>query len=96
MWGMTPQHKECDPRHTGNALQSCCTTAALCKMMSSTRHVQALLLLQLGLQHYCKEMMKGNGVTWPLRTINSLKLQEGISSGENTPQTSLEIENTSK
>lgn len=45
-------------------------------------------------------MMKGKlhklGVTQPLKTINSLKLQEEILSGEDTPQTSLEIENTSK
>lgn len=99
---MTPQDQESDPRHSGKAWHSCSTRAALCKMMSSARHArkEALLLLLMGLQHYCTEMMKGKhhklGVTQPLKTINSLKLQEEILSGEDTPQTSLEIENTSK
>lgn len=87
------QHKECDPRQSGKALQSCCTTAALCKMMSSTRHVrnQALLLLLLGLEHFCTKMMTGNGITWPVRTTNSLLTPKWSLKGENTTQTSLEI-----
>lgn len=76
---MMPQHRECDHRHIGKASQNCCVTAVLCKVMSSTRHAreQALLLFQLGLQHYGTEKMKGNDITWPLRTINLIQIPRG-------------------
>lgn len=76
---MMPQHKEWDPRHTRKASQNCSVTAVQHKMMSSTRHMreQALLLLQLGLQHYGTEKMKGNDATWPLRTINLIQTPRG-------------------